>query len=93
MSNIAVNNAEPILFVVYLGGKVAEDRMGEDHEVVVVVATSVAAARAAAKKKWRGIGSPHVDAVKQLDVVDGHRVMCVPSMRDNSEPVDPTWVP
>ena len=81
------------LFVVYLGGKVAEDRMGEDHEVVAVVATDVTAARKAAKAKWRGIGDPHVDAVRELDVVDGHKVLLARVTGEDNTPLDSTWVP
>lgn len=82
------------LFVVYLGGKVAEGRMGEDHEVIVVVAMDAPAARKAAKAKWRGIGDPHVDAVQQVDRIDGYQVDLVPveGMPDRA-PVDATWVP
>jgi len=81
------------LFVVYLGGKVAEGRMGEDHEVVVVVAGDAPAARKAAKAKWRGIGDPHVDAVQELDVVDRHKVCLVHVIGEDHAPVDSTWVP
>lgn len=81
------------LFVVYLGGKVAEGRMGEDHEVTVVVAIDAPAARKAAKAKWRGLGDPHVDAVQELIVVDGHRIDLTRVAEDNHAPVDDTWVP
>jgi hypothetical protein len=81
------------LFVVYLGGKVAEGRMGEDHEVVVVVAFDAPSARKSAKAKWRGIGDPHVDAVQELDVVDGYQVDLSQAQREDRAPVDPTWVP
>lgn len=85
--------SEVKLFVVYLGGKVAEGRMGEDHEVVVVVATDVVSARKSAKAKWRGIGDPHVDAVQELDVVDHHKVCLVHATGGDRAPVDPTWAP
>lgn len=81
------------LFVVYLGGKVAEGRMGEDHEVVVVVAVGVSDARKAAKAKWHGIGDPHVDAVQELNVVDGHKICLVHVIGEDNVPVDSTWVP
>lgn len=81
------------LFVVYLGGKVAEGRMGEDHEVVVVVAGDAPAARKAAKAKWSGIGDPHVDAVQEVDVVDGFQIKLSPAATPDRAPVDNTWVP
>ena len=81
------------LFVVYLGGKVAEGRMGEDHEVVVVVANDAPGARKAAKAKWRGIGDPHIDAVQELDVVDQHKVQLSRVTDADRAPVDSTWVP
>jgi hypothetical protein len=48
--------------------------MGEDHEVVFIVAADMTAARTAAKKKWGGGGRPHVDALTQLDVIDGYAI-------------------
>lgn len=84
---------EKKLFVVYLGGKVAEGRMGEDHEVVVVVAEGVSDARKRAKAKWRGIGDPHVDAVQELDTVDSHKVCLIHVIGEDHAPVDATWVP
>jgi len=84
---------DPKLFVVYLGGKTGEGRMGEDHEVVVVVAPDIVAARKAAKVKWCGIGDPHVDAVGELDVVDGHKVMLIAVADEDNTPLDSTWVP
>ena len=83
------------LFVVYLGGKVAEGRVGEDHEVVVVVAADALTARAAAKAKWRGVGSPHVDAVQELDVVDGYQINLTPVIDqcEDHAPIDTTWTP
>lgn len=85
----------PKLFVVYLGGKLVEGRMGEDHEVVVVVAEDKVAARKAAKAKWRGLGDPHVDAVQELDVVDGHEVklFALDGAPVDNTPLDATWVP
>lgn len=81
------------LFVVYLGGKVAEGRMGEDHEVVAVVASDVPTARKTAKAKWLGIGEPHIDAVRELDIVDKHKVCLVRVFGDDNVPLDSTWVP
>jgi hypothetical protein len=82
------------LFIVYLGGKVAEERMGEDHEVVAVVACGVSDARKKAKAKWRGIGDAHVDAVQELDVVDGYAVRLESAEPGRTpSPIDPTWAP
>lgn len=62
------------LYAVYLGGDLAADRMGEDHEVVFVAGTDLADVRRRARAKWSGEGRAHVDAVKRLDVVDGFAV-------------------
>jgi hypothetical protein len=62
------------LYAAYLGGELADGRMGEDHEVVFVVADDTIAARKAAQKKWSGSGKSHVDAVTRLDMVDGYQV-------------------
>ena len=81
------------LYVVYLGGRPPPGRMGEDHEVVLVVADSLAAARAAAKRKLRGSGRAHVDAVSKVAVVDGHRVTLAPTGEDDAVETDTTYVP
>ncbi len=67
------------LFAVYLGGPLADGRMGEDHEVVFVVAPDAAAAKSQARAKWHGEGRCHVDAVQQLVQVDGHAVSVAPA--------------
>lgn len=48
--------------------------MGEDHEVVFVVADDTTAARLAAKAKWGGDGRAHVDALLQVEMIDGYAV-------------------
>jgi hypothetical protein len=48
--------------------------MGEGHEVVLVVAEDLADAKARAKAKWHGVGRGHVDAVQQIEMVDGWEV-------------------
>jgi hypothetical protein len=48
--------------------------MGEDHEVVFVVADDMVSARRAAKAKWGGDGRAHVDALTQLDMIDGYAI-------------------
>jgi len=67
------------LYAAFLGGELAADRMGEDHEVVFVVAEDTTAARRAAKQKWGGDGRPHVDAVTRLDMIDGYSVTLAPT--------------
>ena len=62
------------LYAAFLGGPVADGRMGEDHEVVFVVADDPVDAKAKAKLKWGGTGRAHVDAVQRVDVVDGFTV-------------------
>jgi hypothetical protein len=62
------------LYAAFLGGELADGRMGEDHEVVFVVADDSTAARKAAHAKWSGAGRGHVDAVTRVDVIDGYRV-------------------
>jgi hypothetical protein len=86
--------APPKLFVVYLGGAVLPGRMGEDHEVVLVVATDAKAARAKAKRKWRGSGRAHVDAVAEVDAVDGHEIVLRPvDVTGDRMTVDDTYHP
>ena len=55
------------LYAAFLGGELAPNRMGEDHEVVFVVAEDTTSARKAAQTKWGGDGRAHVDAVTRLD--------------------------
>lgn len=62
------------LYAAYLGGPMAGDRMGEDHEVVLVVAPDSGEARRRARAKWSGPGRPHVDALERVDMVDGFAV-------------------
>jgi hypothetical protein len=65
------------LYAAFLGGPLADGRMGEGHEVVMVVAEDPTQARALAKAKWTGVGRSHVDAVQQIDVVDGFEIALV----------------
>jgi hypothetical protein len=62
------------LFAAFLGGELTPGRMGEDHEVVFVVADDMVSARRAAKAKWGGDGRAHVDALTQLDMIDGYAI-------------------
>ena len=59
------------LYAAFLGGPVADGRMGEDHEVVFVIADDPIEAKSKAKDKWSGVGRGHVDAVQRVEVVDG----------------------
>ncbi|MGH9919889.1 MAG: DUF1543 domain-containing protein [Nitrososphaerales archaeon] len=67
------------LFAAFLGGPIADDRMGEDHEIVFVIAGTPEEAKVQAKKKWRGAGRAHVDAVQRIDEVDGFKVSVTPA--------------
>ena len=80
------------LFAVYLGGDLVPGRMGEDHEVVFVVAVDVPSARNAAKRKWQGAGNAHIDAVREIDVIDGFVVQLAPSELSEYPLVDSTYV-
>jgi hypothetical protein len=62
------------LFAAYLGGDLGSGRIGEDHEVVFVVAGDLIEARRAAKAKWGGDGRAHVDALTQIDMIDGYEI-------------------
>jgi len=62
------------LFAAFLGGELTPGRMGEDHEVVFVVADDMISARRAAKAKWGGDGRAHVDALTQIDMIDGFAI-------------------
>jgi hypothetical protein len=81
------------LYVVYLGGRLAPGRLGEDHEVVLVAADSGPAARTAAKRKWRGAGRAHVDAVQRVEVLDGHRVTLTATGEPDAVETDDTYSP
>ena len=63
------------LFLCYLGGKLAEGRIGEDHEVIMVVANDIKEAKLQAKKKWRGIPKDvHTDAILEVEAIDGYKI-------------------
>ena len=67
------------LYAAFLGGELANGRVGEDHEVVFVVAEDAESARRAAKAKWGGDGRSHIDALTRLDVIDGFSVGLEPA--------------
>lgn len=83
----------PKLFAVYLGGDPEPGRLSEDHETVLVVAGDLPAARAAARAKWHGRGRAHVDAVQELDVVDGFTVRLEPGASGDGRAIDTTYDP
>ena len=62
------------LYAVYLGGDLAEGRMGEDHEVVFVAGNDAKDVRRRARAKWSGVGTAHVDAIRRIDVIDGYEI-------------------
>jgi Domain of Unknown Function (DUF1543) len=62
------------LYAAFLGGPLDGERMGEGHEVVMVVADNAKAAKTQATAKWSGAGRGHVDAVQQIDRVDGFEI-------------------
>jgi hypothetical protein len=83
------------LYAVFLGGELAEGRMGEDHEVVFVVGSDdLDDVRRRARRKWTGHGRAHVDAVRRLDVVDGFAVSVADAGGAGDRGVlDTTYVP
>ncbi|HEY3672155.1 MAG TPA: DUF1543 domain-containing protein [Acidimicrobiia bacterium] len=83
----------PTLFAVYLGGDLADGRMGEDHEVVFVVGTDVKDVRTRARAKWGGSGTAHVDAVRRLDSIDGFRIELEHVGGDDRTELDNTYEP
>jgi hypothetical protein len=87
------NNSESALFAVYLGGDPAPGRLSEDHEVVFVVATDVREARRASRAKWAGHGRAHVDAVREIQIVDGHRIHLERTGETDTVEVDVTYEP
>jgi hypothetical protein len=68
------------LWAVFLGGKNARARLGEDHEVVFVAARDAAEAKTKGKAKWSGEikKGVHVDSLAQIDRVDGYTIRVDP---------------
>lgn len=79
------------LYAAYLGGKLGDGRMGEDHETVFVVAADDKAAVTAAKRKWKGAGRAHVDAIQRLDRVDGFEITLAEGEPGDAGDLDPTY--
>jgi hypothetical protein len=77
-----------LLFAAFLGGPMTEGRMGESHEVVFVVAKDLKEAKAKAKAKWHGTGRGHVDALQQIDMVDGFEISLAAGGEGDHTPLD-----
>jgi hypothetical protein len=75
------------LYAAYLGGPLADGRMGEGHEVVLVAATDRADAESRAVAKWRGRPPGHLDAIERIVRVDGYDVTLAPAS-DGGAPDD-----
>jgi hypothetical protein len=68
------------LYAAYLGGPLADGRMGEGHEVVLVVAADRADAASRAVAKWQGTPPGHLDALERVVRVDGYDVTLTPAV-------------
>lgn len=77
------------LWAVFLGGKQARSRLGEDHEVVFVVASDEKEAGTKGKAKWSGEikEGVHIDSVALIDIVDGHTIRLVQGDKGTMLPV------
>ena len=62
------------LYAVLLGGKIREENLMEDHQLVFVVAADEKEARVLAKQKWPEAASIHVDGTQHIKQVDGYRI-------------------
>lgn len=62
------------LYAVLLGGKIREENLMEDHQLVFVIATDEKRARVLAKQKWPKAESIHVDGTQQITQVDGYHI-------------------
>lgn len=65
------------LYVVFLGGKLSKNRLGEDHETVLVIAKNESEAKLKAKSKWQGISNYglHIDAIQKIETIDNHKII------------------
>ena len=62
------------LYAVLLGGKIREENLMEDHQLVFVIASDEKEARRLAKLKWPEAESIHVDGTQHIKQVDGYRI-------------------
>ena len=67
------------LYAAYLGGPLADGRMGEGHEVVLVAAADRADAESRAVAKWQGTPPGHLDALERIVRIDGYDVTLTPA--------------
>ena len=67
------------LYVVFLGGSLPPNRIGEDHEIVFVVAKNQMDAEIKAKQKWQGYTNygVHIDSIKKINEVDNYKLELV----------------
>lgn len=72
------------LFVVYLGGKQADDKL-EAHNLFIGVGASIESLLPAIKKSWRGVKKLHIDSWEEVQQIDGYAVKIIP----NTEKVVP----
>lgn len=63
------------LYAVLLGGKIREENLMEDHQLVFVVAKDEKEARKLGKLKWPEADSIHVDGTQVINQVDGFRII------------------
>jgi len=71
------------LYATYLGGPLADGRMGEGHEVVLVAAADRADAESRAVAKWQGTPPGHLDALERILRIDGYDVTLTPAVGDD----------
>ena len=62
------------LYAVLLGGKIREENLMEDHQLVFVVASNEKEARRLGKLKWSEAESIHVDGTQHIKQVDGYQI-------------------
>jgi hypothetical protein len=76
------------LYAAYLGGPLADGRMGEGHEVVLVAAADRVDAESRAVAKWQGTPPGHLDALERILRVDGYDVTLTPATGGDGGGVD-----
>ena len=71
------------LYAVLLGGKIREENLMEDHQLVFVVAANEKEARKLAKLKWLEAESIHVDGSQCIKQVDGYQIILAKGNNEN----------